>query len=92
MSKFKEKTKLYFKKRRQRVSVSGISIDFDWKVLFSLFILACLASIVYAFWMYYSVATGSFFSSETREIEGTDLETQHQEVENVVRYLQNRSF
>jgi flagellar basal body-associated protein FliL len=86
MNNLKEKTKIYLTQRRSRVSVSGISIGFDWVVILVLTTLAVVGGAAYGYVLYRGVSTGSAFESAAPEgVE--DYGQQREEIGRVVERL-----
>lgn len=84
--------KLYFQKRKQRVSVFGTSPHFDWFVVLysSLFFLVC--GIVYAVYLYIQVNNGSLFEVTEDTSAQTQLDAKKDEIEKTVELINSKSF
>lgn len=90
MNNFKEKFKLYFKKRTQRISIFGLSVDIDW-----FFILLCssvlvIVGLVYAILMYRDIVSGKVFITDAVEESDTTHEIKEREIQKTIEYLKQR--
>jgi hypothetical protein len=84
--------KVYFKKRKQRLSFFGVSPQFDWKVIVSLVTLLLVCGIGLAVYLYIQVNNGSLFEIvEDTSIE-TELNTKRLKIEKRVEFLNQKSF
>lgn len=90
MNNFKEKLKLYFKKRTQRISISGLSVLMDWYFILLCMIILTIVGFVIAVFEYRDISNGSVFESSAIE-SPVDLSNQkNKEIETVVEYLKQR--
>jgi hypothetical protein len=90
MNNFKEKFKLYFKKRTQRISIFGLSVDIDW-----FFILLCsftlvIVGLVCAIFMYRDIVSGKVFIADTVEEFDATHEIKEKEIQKTIEYLKQR--
>ncbi len=84
--------KLYFKKRKQRLSVFGISIACDWRFIVGIATLVLLAGIGYATLLYIQINNDSLFESVEDENPKIEIEQKKLEIQKTSEMLQQRSF
>jgi hypothetical protein len=84
--------KLYFKKRKQRLSVFGISPKFDWCVILFLSLVLLGCGIVYATWLYIRISNNSAFESVEDQNPKIEIEQKRAEIQKAVDQLQTNSF
>lgn len=86
MNNLKDKTRIYLTQRKGRVSVSGISIRFDWSIILGVAIVVVLGGALYSYFLYNGVSNGTIF--DTTVPEGSeDFEKKRKEIEQVVSEL-----
>ncbi len=66
--------KIYKQKRKQRISVSGISLQVDWFLILIIGIMLFVVGVGYAGWLYVRVNNGSLFEV----VEDTNVEVELQ--------------
>lgn len=90
MNNYKEKIKLYFKKRTQRVSVFGLSVFVDWVfILLCSFLVVCIG-FIYGFLMYKNVSSGVLFEMSVDTVPLSESQNKEIELDRVVKYLKER--
>ncbi len=90
MNNFKEKLKLYFKKRTQRISLSGLSVVYDWYFILFCGIIFTLIGLVMAIFSYRDISNGSVFEGSDTPVESNASQSKSREIEEVVNYLRQR--
>ena len=63
MNNLSEKIKLYFRKRKRRLSISGVRVDADWAGIMCLALVCATVGAVYAGFLYKGILSGSAFES-----------------------------
>lgn len=84
--------KLYLIKRKQRLSVFGISPLFDWRFILSIFEIVLAVGIVYAVLLYVQISNGSIFESTQDANPKVETEQQQAEIQNAVNKLPKQTF
>lgn len=84
--------KLYFKKRKQRLSVFGISPKFDWYIILLLSIILLGFGIMYAVWLYVRISNNSAFEGVEDQNPKIEIEQKRIEIQKAVDQLQMSSF
>jgi hypothetical protein len=84
--------KVYFKKRKQRLSFFGVSPQFDWKVIVSFATLLLLCGIGLAVYLYIQVNNGSLFEVVEDTSVEAELNTKRRGIEKRVDFLNQKSF
>ncbi len=84
--------KVYFKKRKQRLSFFGVSPQFDWRVIVSLATILLLCGIGLAVYLYVQVNNGSLFEIVEDTTIKNELDTKQLQIEKRVDFLNQRSF
>jgi hypothetical protein len=84
--------KLYFKKRKQRVSFFGMSPQFDWMMIVSASVIILICGIVYAIYLYIQVNNGSLFEVEEDASVQVELDRKKDEIEKMVEVLKQREI
>jgi hypothetical protein len=84
--------KLYFKKRKQRLSVFGISPKFDWYVIILLSVILLGCGIVYATWLYIRISNNSVFEGVEDQNPKIEIEQKRIEIQDAVDKLQKHTF
>ncbi len=79
--------KLYFKKRKQRLSVFGTSIKFDWQFILCVGIIILTAGILYATILYVQISNGSLFKVAEDQNPKIEIEQKRAEIKEVVDQL-----
>ena len=82
--------KLYFKKRKQRLSLSGLSLTVDWLFILGLSLMIFIVGIVYAVYLYININNDSFFKIEQDNSVQIDLESKKAEIQKVVEMLEKK--
>jgi hypothetical protein len=86
MNNVSEKIKLYFRKRKHRISISGVSVRADWALIISITSLLIVSGAVWAGFLYKGIASGTAFeSSESEDV--PDTEHKKNEIAKTVEYL-----
>lgn len=85
MNNINEKIKLYFKTRKQRVSVSGVSIQYDWAIVVGCAIALIVLSGIYGIMVYRSISGGRALVSEGEGV--SDADRMNNEIAKVVDRL-----
>lgn len=84
--------KTYFKKRKQRISVTGISPIFDWWFILSILGTVFLFGVGYAIYLYIHINNNSIFETISLEDPGQETESQKLKIKKVVEEIENRNF
>ena len=83
--------KLYFKKRKQRVSISGLSPLSDWRIILILGAILFVGGTVYASYLYINLNNGKLLDVPTEEIE--DKTTQKRlKIDKTIKTIQEQNF
>lgn len=84
--------KAYLKKRKQKISVSGISPKFDWWLILILAGTLFACGVVYASYLYININNNSLFENE--EVQNVEQETDLQKVKikKTLEILKERNF
>jgi uncharacterized protein YpmS len=90
MNNFKEKLKLYFKKRTQRISISGLTVWMDWYFILLCMIILTVIGFVIALFAYRDISNGSVFESPVPESSINLSGQKNEKIETVVEYLKQR--
>jgi len=86
----KEKIKLYFKKRPERVSFSGWTITLDWLFILFLGLAVLVTGIIYSVLLYLSISNGSAFKSDEISVPETLAEEKRSKIQQVITTLERR--
>lgn len=81
------KFKLFLKKRKERISVFGLSPGFDWKFLIGVFVLIFSVGIINVGTLYMRVNNGSAFDPGEIEDVSIELNQRMQKIEEVVEKI-----
>lgn len=84
--------KFEFKRRRDRLSVFGVSPEFDWKVILYFSIVVFVCGAVYAFLLYKNIMGGSFFEVIDDQTQKIEVEQKIKNIDKVVDELNKRNF
>ena len=84
--------KLFFKKRKQRLSVFGLSIKFDWRFILCVGLTIVMCGIVYAVILYVQISNGSLFEVEEDQTPKILIEQKRAEIKDAVDKLNQSSF
>jgi hypothetical protein len=84
--------KVYFKKRKQRLSFFAVSPQFDWKVIISIATFLLVCGIGLAVYLYIQVNNGSLFEIVEDTSVQTELNTKQVKIEKRVEFLNQRNF
>ena len=84
--------KLFFKKRKQRISILGVSPRADWFFIVGVFVVTILYGIVYALYLYININNNSFFEVEEDQTVQIEIEAKKKEIQKTVEALQNQNF
>lgn len=84
--------KLYFKKRKQRLSVFGASIQFDWRFIQAITFALLIVGMVYAGILYVRITNGSMFEIVEDENPKIQIEQKRADIRKVVEQLDAQSF
>ncbi len=84
--------KEYFKNRKQRVSVFGVSPRFDWIVILSLSTLVLVCGVVYAIYLYININNNTFFEAEQNDQPQVEFETKKSQIQKAVKLLEPKTF
>jgi hypothetical protein len=84
--------KVYFKKRKQRLSISGISPSFDWAIIIGFSIILFLIGVGYAIYLYVQVNNGSLFDVVQDESVQYEINHKKKQIEQKVQMIENRNF
>jgi hypothetical protein len=82
--------KVYFKKRKQRLSISGISPHADWIVILSFSFILFLVGSLYTLHLYIKVNNGSLFETIETNISG-EIDVKKQQIEDRIKSLEQIS-
>jgi hypothetical protein len=86
MNNLRDRVKIYVTQRKSRISVSGISIGFDWCMIVSIAILLFVGGALYGFLLYRGISDGTAF--EIAEPEGVgELTKKRTDIERTVELL-----
>lgn len=83
---------LYFKKRKQRLSVFGISPQFDWYILIMTAFLGVVVGGIYAIYLYTNLSNGRLFKVEDDQSQYLELEQKKMRIQKKVDALEKRNF
>lgn len=83
-----EKIKLYFRKRKHRLSISGTSVRADWILVVCLALIGAVAGAVYAGLLYKGILSGAAFESG-EEVMLPDTEHKKRDISETVEFLRN---
>ena len=88
MNNMSEKIKLYFRKRKHRLSLSGISVRADWMGILAVMILGAIGGAIYAGLLYKEIVSGSAFEADevTRV---PDIDLKKETISKTVEFLRN---
>ncbi len=86
MNNLSENIKLYFRKRKRRLSISGVRVDADWAGILYLVIVCSVVGAVYAGFLYKGILSGSAFEVE-EAAPLPDNELKKQEIAETVEFL-----
>jgi hypothetical protein len=84
--------KVYFKKRKQRLSFFGASPSFDWLFILAFAALLLISGIVYAVYLYIQVNNGSLFETIEDTTVQTEFESKKKRIQQKVELLKQRDF
>lgn len=84
--------KTYFKKRKQRISVSGISTAFDWWLILGVTTLVFLCGAVYASYLYVQINNNSLFEVTDVQDPYQEIDSKKQKIKKVVDTINQRNF
>ena len=88
----KTNIKVFLKKRKQRISVFGISPMFDWWIILSLGTLLFLCGIVYAVYLYTNISKDSFFQVIEDTSQQDEFERKKANIQKKVDLLNQQNF
>jgi hypothetical protein len=88
----KSRIKLYFKKRKQRLSVFGVSPVFDWRFILGSGALIVLCGIVYAVYLYTNINNDTFFETTQDQSSQVELDKKKVQIQKTVELLEKRNF
>lgn len=83
--------KLYFQKRKQRVSVSGISPRFDWLIIVCVALVFVCGGIVSATYLYIQVNNGSLFKVDEDTSVQEQLNVKKNKIEKTVESIKSKT-
>lgn len=84
--------KTYFKKRKQRISVSGISIALDWWLILGITMFIFLYGIGYAIYLYVQINNNSLFEAVDIQDPYQEIDLKKQKIKKVVDTINKRNF
>lgn len=84
--------KTYFKKKKQRVSVSGVSIKLDWWLILGLSFFVFLFGVIYATHLYLDINNNSLFESLDIQDPAQEIESKKQKIKKTVDFIEQRNF
>ncbi len=88
MNNLSEKIRLYFRKRKHRLSISGTSVQADWILIVCMALVGAVAGAIYSGLLYKGILNGSVFESG-EEVQLPDTELKKQEISEAVEFLRN---
>jgi len=83
--------KLYFKKRKQRVAVSGVSPLFDWRLILILGMFLFFGGIAYASYLYINLNNGKLLDTPIQQVEDKTV-AKKLKIEKVINNIQEQNF
>ncbi|MEY4440848.1 MAG: hypothetical protein RLY49_474 [Candidatus Parcubacteria bacterium] len=84
--------KVYFKKRKQRLAVSGISPAFDWGIIVGFSTFLFFVGVGYAIYLYIQVNNGSLFEVVQDQTVQYEINHKKKQIEQKVQILEGRNF
>ncbi len=79
--------KIFFKKRKQRLSIFGFSPTFDWKVIFAISFLFFVGGIIYSSLLYYKITNGSVFNVINDVDKKSEIIQKEADIDKVIKTL-----
>ena len=83
--------KLFLKKRKQRISLFGVSPSFDWKIILSISIIIFLIGASYISYLYFHILNESLFEVEEDTNQQVIIENNIKQIERVIKQIEERS-
>lgn len=84
--------KLYFKKRKQRLSVFGISPKIDWWFILVLAGIIFVTGVVYAIYLYNTINNNTFFEIIENTAFKNEIDYKKSQIKNTIDLLQKQNF
>lgn len=81
----------YFQKRKQRISISGVSPRFDWLLILGISALALVVGVIYAFFVYVRVNSGALFVAEEKDFTEIELENKKEKIREKVKIIEEQN-